>query len=358
MSLKVAIVGCGQIADGHIEEIKKLSTGNVVAVCDLELLMAEQIAKRYGIPNYYNNFTELLKKEKPQVVHITTPPQSHLPLALQSMDAGCHVYVEKPFTLNYEDSKKLLEHAEKLNKKVTIGHTYEFDPPALDLLDLVDNGVLGDVIHVESYFGYNLKGSFGSAIFSNTKHWVHGLPGKLFQNNINHLLNKIAVFLPDERPQIKALGFRLRKELYGDLRDEALDELRVMMKGEKVSAYATFTSHVKPVAHFVKVYGTHNTAFADFTSRTVTLEKQPTLPSAIGRVVTGFTQGFEFLRSSSRNVQRFMQSEYHFFSGLNYLISKFYESILQDAPLPIPYRDILRIAAWMDEIFAQLSEGR
>ena len=86
MGLKVAIVGCGKIADGHVEELQKLSpTVKLVAVCDLEPLMAEQLATRYGIPRHYADFDKLLEVEKPDVVHVTTPPMVHKPLALRAL---------------------------------------------------------------------------------------------------------------------------------------------------------------------------------------------------------------------------------------------------------------------------------
>src|SRR6266404_3333912 len=122
MSLKVAIIGCGKIADGHIEEIQKMpSRATVVAVCDRELLMAEQVAVRYGIPKHYDSYDRMLEVEKPDVVHITTPPQAHLMLTTKAVDAGCHVYVEKPLTLNYLDSEKLVEHVNGAKRKLTIG---------------------------------------------------------------------------------------------------------------------------------------------------------------------------------------------------------------------------------------------
>src|SRR6185436_16682911 len=173
MALKILIIGCGKIADGHVEEIQKMpELARVVAACDLEPIMAEQIASRYGIPSHGTDFTKLLAEHKPDVVHITTPPSSHLPLAVQAIDAGCHVYVEKPLTLNHADSKKLVAHAEKAKKKLSIGYTYLFDPPALDMRELIRGGVIGDVVHVESFFGYNLDGGFGKAILADPNHWV------------------------------------------------------------------------------------------------------------------------------------------------------------------------------------------
>ncbi len=354
--LKIAVVGCGQIADGHISEIEKLENAEVTSLCDREPLMAEQAAVRHGISRYYRHFEALLEKERPDVVHITTPPDSHLPLAMQAIDAGCHVYVEKPLTPSYQETVKLIAHAEEKNRKLTVGHIYYFDPPALELRELVEKGVIGEPVHVESFYGYNLAGPFGKAILGDGKHWVHRLPGKLFHNNIDHLLNKVTEFVDDERPMVMAHGEVRRTTRFGDVRDTMPDELRIMIQGHSTSAYATFSSHIKPTAHFLRLYGTKNIAHADFVSRTLVLEREPTLPSAIGRVLPAFGMAREYRRAGWRNVGRFLRSDFHFFYGMKELISRFYASILDDAPLPIPYRDILRLGWIMEEIFRQLDD--
>jgi len=372
MILKVAIVGCGKIADGHIEEIQKMpAAARVVAVADLEMLMAEQIAVRYGIPAHYDNLDELLARERPDVVHITTPPGSHLPLAVKAMDAGAHVYVEKPLTLNYADSTRLIEHARKAKKQLTIGYSYLFDPPALAMRELIARGVLGEAVHLESFYGYNLAGPFGSAIMGDAAHWVHRLPGKLVHNNLDHILYKLPELLPDHRTDeafaadplgelaIAASGYVRRESRHGDARDELVDELRFTILGGPVSVYGTFSSHIKPTGHFARVYGTKNTLHVDYVMRTVTLDAQSKLPSAIGRLAPAFDQGMQFLREGGKNLARFARSDFHYFSGMNRLFAMFYESIETGGPPPIPYRDILRIAAMMDEIFRQVpQQGR
>jgi predicted dehydrogenase len=356
MPLKIALVGCGKIADGHVEEIQKMpERAQVVATCDRELLMAEQMATRYGIPAHYDSYEAMLDKERPDVVHITTPPQSHLALARTAFDAGCHVYAEKPLALNYADSKALVAYAESSGKKLTIGYTYLFDPPAIEMRRLLAEGAVGDVVHVESWYGYGLAGPFGSAIVGDPSHWVHALPGKLFHNNIDHVLNKLIEFIDDEEPPIHAVSMRRRDSAFGDVRDDMHDELRLSVIGRRASAYGTFSSHVKPAAHFVRVYGDKNIMHVDYVARTVTLEPGATLPSAVGRLVPAFGQALQFLRAGARNTERFARGDFQFFSGLNRLIAMFYDSITGDAPLPIAYRDILRISLWMDRIFAQIA---
>jgi len=103
------------------------------------------------------------------------------------------------------------------------------------------------------------------------------------------------------------------------------------------------------------LYGTKNIAHADFVARTLVLEQEPSLPSALGRLLPAFGMARQYRREGWRNVRHFLRSDFHFFSGMNTLISRFYDSILDDAPLPIPYRDILRIGWVMEEIFRQLN---
>lgn len=357
MTLRVAIVGCGKIADGHVEEIQKMpERAQVVAACDREALMAEQLGVRYGIPRTYGDFAELLTKERPDVVHITTPPSSHLPLAKLAIDAGCHVYVEKPVCPRHAETKELVAYAERAKRLLTVGYTYLFDPPALEMRRLIGEGALGEPVHVESYYGYNLAGPFGAALLADGGHWVHQLPGKLLQNNIDHLLNKLLEFVDDERPRIVATARVRRASRFGDARDDMHDELRTLIDGERVSAYATFSAHSRPAAHFARVYGTKNTAHVDYLARTVTLEGVADLPSAIGRLVPAFTHAASYVAEGAKNVARFAKSDFHYFAGLNHLIAAYYDSILDGRPLPISHRDILRVSAWMDEIFRQVDD--
>ncbi|MGE5711890.1 MAG: Gfo/Idh/MocA family protein, partial [Nitrospira sp.] len=124
--LRVAIVGCGKIADAHAFQIQRMAGCEIVAVCDTEPLMARQLAERFQVGRYFTDLTELLNEAGPDVVHITTPPESHFKLAVLCLERGCHVYVEKPFTLNYPDAQRLIRLAEEKKLKLTAGHDGQF----------------------------------------------------------------------------------------------------------------------------------------------------------------------------------------------------------------------------------------
>lgn len=349
MSLKIAIVGCGKIADAHIGEIRRIPSVQLCAVCDLEPIMAEQLAVRYAVPRWYCDLTRLLEVEKPDVLHITTPPQSHLSLTRQAVAAGCHIFLEKPVALRHCDAEAIIASAAGAGRKLAVNYWPRFEAPALELRRLHETGVLGDPVHVESYIGYDLGGEFGLALQRDPAHWVHQLPGKLFQNVMDHVLNKITPFLDDEQPFIKAIAWRGEAGA-----GELLDELRVIIQGARTSAYATFCAHARPVGQTLRVYGTKNTAHADFAARTVVLERKQGFPSALGRLFPPFLTAKDYLGQGLKNVNSFSHARFHFFEGMRRLLSEFYLSIERDSPPPIAYEEILRVSAMMERIFQQV----
>lgn len=355
MTLNVAIVGCGKIADGHIAEIRKLAPlARVVAVCDRERLMAEQAAMRHGIRAFYDDFPLMLTKHRPDVVHILTPPPAHLELARSALEAGSHVFVEKPVAPRAPDVAKLLQAVQAAGRKLTVGYSYLFDPPARRLQQLVRDGALGEVVHVESFYGYDLAGPFGSTIMRDPYHWVHRLPGRLVQNNIDHLLNKLIDFFPAERPSIHAVGLRRRSLRFGDRRDDCMDEARALFAGQRVTAQAVFSAHIRPPAHFLSVYGTRASARADFIARTLVVSTPSKLPGPFGRLSPPLRDAAQLVREGLSNTARFARADFQFFAGLSYLLEAFYRSIIHDTPPPIPYRDIMKVAEWIDDIVDQI----
>ena len=156
--LKVAIVGCGKIADSHAAQIQRIVGCEIVGVCDKEPLMARQLYDRYPIKQHFGDLAELLQKSKPNVIHITTPPQSHFEIAKLCLEWGCHVYVEKPFTLHEDEASKLIALANEKSLKITAGHDDQFSHVARRMRSLVKDGFLGgEPVHMESYYCYEIR---------------------------------------------------------------------------------------------------------------------------------------------------------------------------------------------------------
>jgi len=251
----------------------------------------------------------------------------------------------------------LIRLVEEAGKKLTIGYAYMFDPAVLALRKLVQHGVLGEPVHIESYFGYNLAGPYGAAILGSPNHWVHQLPGKLFQNNIDHLLYNVTEFIRDNKPAVSAFGYKKRAISHNDIREQMLDELRVLIYGEGISAFGTFCSHAKPGNHQFRIYGTEATISLDYASRSVTVLSPNGVPTSLGRLLPNFGQSWQYFKNGLKNVFRFIRSDFQFFAGFSTLLERYYDSIIKDTPPPIDYESILRTNYIMAEIFKQLNQS-
>src|SRR5262245_39088970 len=207
--LRVAIVGCGKIADAHASQIRRIKECEIVGVCDTEPLMAKQLAERFSIKRHFTSLENLLSDTRPDVIHITTPPESHFKIASFCLGHGCHVYVEKPFTLNEADTQRLVDLANENRRKLTAGHDGQFSHVARRMRALVQTGYLGGPpVHMESYYCYELgDSSYVRALLSDKQHWVRRLPGKLLHNIISHGIARLAEFLTCDNPHVIAHGF-------------------------------------------------------------------------------------------------------------------------------------------------------
>lgn len=357
--LKVAIVGCGKIADAHAEIIQMIKNCRIVGVCDREELMAMQLYDRYPIDGFYSNLDKLIDDARPDVVHITTTPQSHFPLAKQCLDRGCHVYVEKPFTLDSGEATELINLAKSKSLKLIAGHDDQFDHAARRLRKLVQDGYLGgQPLHMESYYGYELSGDYANALLGDKHHWVRKLPGQLLHNIISHGVARIAEYLQGDNPEVLAYGFT-SPYLRSLGENEVIDELRVIISEEKITtAYFTFSSQIRPDLHQFRVFGSQNGLILDADNQTLIRLRGKRFTSYAEKFIPPVIIANQYLGNLAKNVRLFLARDFHMKSGMKFLIESFYQSILEDAPLPIPYHEILLTSRIMDEIFKQINKQK
>jgi predicted dehydrogenase len=354
--LRVAIVGCGKIADSHAAQIRRIPGCEIAAVCDREPLMAQQLYDRFPVKAYYDSLDTLLAEARPDVVHITTPPASHLDLATRCLEAGCHVYVEKPFTLWADEARTLIALAEKNGLRITAGHDDQFRPAARRMRGLVESGFLGEgPLHMESYYGYELaRSGYAGAFLGDKQHWVRKLPGKLLQNVISHGIARIAEFLTTDSPQIMVCGFP-SPFLRSMGETEIVDELRVIISEEqRVTAYFTFSSQIRPSLHQFRIYGSRNGLVLDQDQETVIKLRGTKLKSYAEPFFAPMIFARQYMGNAFTNMRAFLARDFHMKAGMKYLIEQFYRSITIGTPVPIPYREILITASIMDAVFAQL----
>lgn len=357
--LRIALVGCGKIADSHAGQIRRIPGCEIVAVCDREELMTRQFCERFHVRESFTDLHHLIERVRPDVVHITTPPQSHFPLAKQCLEQGCHIYVEKPFTLYAQQTEELIMLAERNKLKMTVGHDDQFRHGARRMRTLVQNGYLGgSPVHMESYFCYELgETDYTRALLEDKQYWVRQLPGGLLHNIISHGIARISEFLVSESPQVIAFGFvsPLLKKL-GE--DQLIDELRVIIsEEERITAYFTFSSQMRPSLHQFRIYGPRNGLLLDQDDETLIKLKGTRYTSYLAQFVPPWVFAKQYLMNWTENVFLFLARDFHMKSGMHYLMSTFYSSIVNATSPPIAYPEILRTSRIMDAIFEQIGPG-
>lgn len=357
--LKVAIIGCGKIADSHASEIQRIKQCAIVGVCDREPLMAVQLADRFRIPETFTDVAELLEKVRPDVVHITTPPESHFPLAQYCLERGVHVYVEKPFTLNLADAATLIEIAKNRGLKLTVGHDDQFRHVARRMRALVQTGYLGTPVHMEAYYCYNLDDPvYAKALLGDSNHWVRRLPGGLLHNIISHGVARIAEFLTSDSPQVIAHGF-VSPFLRSIGETSIVDELRVIInEDDHRTAYFTFSSQMRPSMREFRIYGTKNGLFLDPDHETLIKLPGTRYKSYMETFLPPAQIARQHLSNLAINARLFLKRDFHMKAGMKFLIEAFYDSIVKGAPVPIPYREILLTTRLMESIFSQLQMNK
>jgi predicted dehydrogenase len=355
--MEIAIVGCGMIADTHVKEIRKIKNAKIVAACDNEPLMAEQLCERYGIAKSYSSMGNMFYENDIDVVHLLTPPTTHYELACKAFEAGCHVLIEKPFVVSAGEAVNLIDKAKRFKKKVTVNHFYSFCPPQMEVKSLVREGRIGNIIHIEGQYGYSLEGTVPQALLNDTKSWLYALPGKIIQNNIDHLLCTILDILPDEDYKISALAHSSSPEAKKHSDSKVFDELRAMLIGETTSAFAIFSSSIKPRQHFMKIYGSKSILTVDYEARSLTFSPENRLPGAFGKLASPFVSSWGYFCEGVSNSIKFLKNDYHFYAGASRLFRDFYSAVENDSEPPIPYKKIVRISEFIDTIFEQVNLG-
>jgi len=151
--LKVGIIGVGFVGEAHIEALRRLSSIDLeiraVSVGSLE--SSKEAAEKLNIPNYYADYEEMLAEEDLDIVHNCTPNNLHFPINKAFMEAGVHVFSEKPLVLNSREANELLEIIENRDIYAGVNYNYRHYPLVKEMKQKVKNE-LGRLFHLRGFY--------------------------------------------------------------------------------------------------------------------------------------------------------------------------------------------------------------
>jgi len=321
--LKVAVVGCGLVAQKrHIPAFLRLNKYvSLCAVCDLNQDLAKNVAEKFGIPNINSNVSEMLFKEHPDIVDVCTPPRVHASVAVEAIENGCHVLLEKPMALDVSDCDKMIEASKRYATKLSVVHNERFYPPFLKAQQLVESGAIGELTGMRVLSLTNKED-----YLVHKDHWIHKLPGGVIGETGPHALYLSLTFVKN----VKNVDVHARKKsgypwvLY--------DDYRVELEGENINS-SIYISHASDYTKSeVDLFGTDYALKIDLESMLLIRYKLKRLtPTSVAS--SSLSVAGQIVKGIVSNAFRLILHKPML--GHDIMIEKFVKSIINDQPVPV-----------------------
>lgn len=148
MEMRVAVVGCGYWGSKHIRVLNGLGEVDSVAVVDPRVDRRAELERSFPKTGSFENLATALPHV--DAVVIATPPETHVRLGLQAIEAGRHVLVEKPLATTSAGARRLIDAAAAAGVTLMVGHTFEYNAAVWRLRDMVARGELGDIHYIDT----------------------------------------------------------------------------------------------------------------------------------------------------------------------------------------------------------------
>lgn len=149
--IMVGLIGCGRIAQTHIDAVASVSQCRLIGVADINHDVAKGFAKQHGC-KAHNDYHQLFDAGSLDAVIICTPPNTHIDVASFFLDKGIHVLCEKPLAVTSQDAETLVAKAVENQRILMMASKFRYVDDVVKAKGIVDSGILGDVILYENVF--------------------------------------------------------------------------------------------------------------------------------------------------------------------------------------------------------------
>lgn len=344
--MKVGVIGCGGITPVHIKVYRNLKNIELTSLCDLNLEKAKNLATKFKVKNVYQDYWDMLEKEKLDLVDICTPPSTHLKLVCDAAKVVPAILLEKPMALSVAECDKMIKTVRKHGCKLCIGHSQIFSPHIQKARSMVDSGEFNLFS-----FRTSLKASFEILRKFNLAPAWNVSPeqkGIIWEVCCHHAYLQLH-FLPDIK-EVYAVGDKVKYPVYDDFavllrtRDERFGLIEI-----------SWITHETEVVYELK----------DATGRRIQilwefdymLETSEDPPFTVGKVVRNI---YVDQKRLLQKWARFTSCYFHkrkLLPTFN-LVSKYIESIEKDLPPPITPEDGKNTINLLERIEKSLDERK
>jgi predicted dehydrogenase len=265
----------------------------------------------------------MLAKEKPDIVDICTPPKTHAKLAIQVMQAGGNVLIEKPMAQSVEECDAIIAAARDNKVKVCVAHSDLFYYPFIEARKLVREGAIGTFRGMRIFLSTPTH-----YITSKPEHWANKLPGGVFGESGPHIIYLTLAFInPIREVSVNTL------KLMGEYPWSPFEDYRIDLIGEKAASSVTMAYTTKQWMARLEILGEDATLLVDLEAMSLVKYRRERLkPMPIGLSLV--SEAGQLLKSITVSGLRYATGSLR--STHDFIIGGFAESILNGTESPVP----------------------
>lgn len=323
--MKVGIVGAGVISQLHLSALARQGRARVVGIADRDLERARAQAQRNGVPGAFAGLGELLAATKPDVVHVLTPPDTHAALAVEALDAGAHVFVEKPMAVTEAECQAMSAAAARANRQLCVGHCWLYTPAMLQARDLIASGTAGDVVQAAASFSFDLRRNPGLG----QGHWAGALPGGIVEDLAVHPVSVLLSLIGAPRATTGATrtGHQLAEG-----KDE---EMRALVDAERGLGSVSVSLGAHPDVALLDIWCTRMLLRLNLSAMVLTTERELPVPRKLARGLTSFDLAAQLVTRTVGATWRVLRKQVDGSYGITPLVHAFYEALEAGRPAPV-----------------------
>jgi predicted dehydrogenase/nucleoside-diphosphate-sugar epimerase len=317
-------VGAGKMAQHHARAVARCRvSARVVAFADPSPAAGAGMRAAAPDATAHPSLHRLLAEHRVDVVHVCTPPETHEALAQAALEAGCHVYVEKPFVSTVDAAERLLALASSRKLQLCAGHQLLFEAPAREALELLP--ALGRLAHVESYFSFRTvrRSPDGRTPLRADLQLLDILPHPVYL-----LLRALEEAVPGGHSGLQSVEVG------------PAGTVHALIRRGQLTGTLTVTLDGRPVDSFLRLVGSNGSVHADFVRGTVQRQIGPG-SSGIDKLLNPYRQARQLAAGTTVALgKRFLKRE-RSYPGLVEIFESFYASVRDGTPAPMTPESIL-----------------
>ena len=335
--LAAGMVGAGNICEFHVAAVKALPGVELVGVTDLDSRKAEAAAEKWGTRSFGS--MEALVAAGANVIHVLTPPSTHARVALEALERGCHVLVEKPVAESVEDALAIAHLAQQKGLTASVNHSLLYDPQVRRALDKVRSGALGQVVSVDILRGSEYPPYEGGPLPPHYR--AAGYPFRDLGVHCIYLIQELLGPIEAGQAQWTSLG--------GDP-NLAFDEWRAQLRCQRGLGQFQLSWNTKPMQSQIIIHGTRGVLRVDLFAMFHGKRHNTPLPKAAERLVNALTDSLQPLVDVPIGVWKFASKRVRAFQGLRDLVADFYRRLAAGEPPPVAVQAAAEVVRWVEKI--------